>query len=383
MSPFRPVRFLARAALVALVSGLAALPATANTCQRIAAELAALPAGGSARDNRLAARYAAEARRVAGELAALGCNRPRLFIFGDSAPPQCAGLRQRHAQMQAGASYYGPGAAGAGEARRRQLQGALLANNCHGRPATQEADRQGVLTAGLFDDGRASRRREIVIRPDGDDDDEAPIATRRAVPASGRSVCVRLCDGYFFPLPASAGKAREDGDELCQSLCPASETRVFFLPSREIDRAVGSDGESYQNLANAFRYRQSYDPTCGCRKPGETWAEALRAAESQIRPRAGDIVVPGADPMAIIGGRAETIETRLRGDGPAGPPLPPEARPEGPEPAPGDIPVVEGELREFTGRDGVRRVVRVVSPGLSPAPSGEAAARVPDQTPRP
>jgi hypothetical protein len=364
MSQAVPVFRALRAALL-LAAGLVTAPAMANTCQRIETELASLSRGAvPARDARLANRYRAEAQRIAGEMAALNCQRPRLFIFGESAP-QCAGLRQRHAQMMAGSAYYGGGEAKAWDDRRRQLMAALVSNNCHGRAEPQQAARRGTLTAGIFDEDNPARRREIEI---GDDEDEPRPATRRPLPAAGKAVCVRMCDGYFFPLASSRGRAREDGDEICQSLCPASETRVFFLGSREIDRAVGSEGQTYQSLTNAYRYRQSFDPTCGCRKPGETWAEALRNAEDQTRLRAGDIVVPGDSAMTVIGGKAVTAEARLRGVEPAGPPAP-EAAP-APESDVGAaaIPLVEGEMREFTGRDGVKRTVRVVSPGPSTAP---------------
>jgi hypothetical protein len=188
---------------------------------------------------------------------------------------------------------------------------------------------------------------------------------------------VRLCDGFFFPVNMSRRDARQDGDEICQSQCPATETRVYFMTSREIDRAVNTDGESYQSHANAFRYRKSFDPTCGCKRAGATWAETLRGAEDRMTSRSGDITVPGdGGGIAVIGGRPQPDELVLRGinsvgfnpDRPRAPPR--ETAPEQPtvEPLPGtvDIPKIEGETREVTGRDGVTRSVRVVSPPPAP-----------------
>ena len=63
----------------------------------------------------------------------------------------------------------------------------------------------------------------------------APAAPR-VVPVAAappRPVCVRRCDGYFFPVAASSGMTAE-ADELtaCRALCPSASVALYFLPGR-------------------------------------------------------------------------------------------------------------------------------------------------------
>lgn len=98
-------------------------------------------------------------------------------------------------------------------------------------------------------------------------------------PLGRRSVCVRLCDGYFFPI----GPAADDSDignheSLCSSLCPGAPTRVFIAPSGadNIEDAVSlRDGKRYSALPVAFRHAGTTDNTCTCRRPGQTHAHLV------------------------------------------------------------------------------------------------------------
>jgi hypothetical protein len=47
-----------------------------------------------------------------------------------------------------------------------------------------------------------------------------------------------------------------------------------------IEEATSASGQPYSNLPNAGRFEKSFDPNCSCRRPGESWAEALAAAEA-------------------------------------------------------------------------------------------------------
>ncbi len=90
-----------------------------------------------------------------------------------------------------------------------------------------------------------------------------------------RSVCVRLCDGYFFPIDALP-RARDAGEEAaeCSGLCPDAPTQLFVEPagSDRIEDAVAGDGARYTALPVAFRNRTSFDKTCAChRRPGESF----------------------------------------------------------------------------------------------------------------
>lgn len=87
----------------------------------------------------------------------------------------------------------------------------------------------------------------------------APRPSPRASAGRGTAYCVRTCDGRYFPISAANEKART---ATCNSLCPASETKVFYGSS--IERATAEGGKSYSSLPNAFKYRDQIVAACTC-----------------------------------------------------------------------------------------------------------------------
>jgi Protein of unknown function (DUF2865) len=350
-------------------------PALANICRSIEAELTTISRGPSSRERQIAGGAAVEAQRLYAHMRSIGCDRQTFLFFGQPPPTECAGYRARLAQLQsAGRAAYGPD-----EGRKRQLTAMLASNNCRAAPAEP---RSGPLTAGLFDDG-TRRRGEI-----NSDDIDRPRIEARIRGTGGKAVCVRTCDGYYFPLHVRGAALQEDGDKVCQSLCPAAETKIFFNPG-EIENARSPDGETYGDLENAFRYRKTYDPSCFCRRPGEAIGEGQARVLNPLNRTTGEgFDVLNRDPdddaplrgMTPVPGRKQ--DTRLFGNRP--PPAPP-APPQAPPDVPADRMVTseQGEVREMRGKDGVTRSVRVIAPELSRGPSGAAVPSVQGRAPSP
>jgi hypothetical protein len=107
-----------------------------------------------------------------------------------------------------------------------------------------------------------------------------------------RTLCVRTCDGYYFPISQSTVPNQFAHDERsCQRLCPATETILFtHRPGEDVARAVSVGGRLYSELPTAFNYRKRFDATCSCRQPGQSWADALRQVDDPTVER-GDVVV--------------------------------------------------------------------------------------------
>jgi hypothetical protein len=109
-----------------------------------------------------------------------------------------------------------------------------------------------------------------------------------------KAVCVRLCDGYFFPKSEGAS---------CGALCPGAATQVFLQPSGAdgIEKAVSLAGGRYTALPAAFRYRTAIDRTCGCgvAAPLDEQLAALRDATL----RTGDVVMTAGGMRVFEGGR--------------------------------------------------------------------------------
>ncbi|MGD9866927.1 MAG: DUF2865 domain-containing protein [Hyphomicrobiales bacterium] len=90
-----------------------------------------------------------------------------------------------------------------------------------------------------------------------------------------RTLCVRTCDGYYFPISYSTVRSRFAADEqICKSSCQA-DVKLFVHPNPdgEVEQATTARGERYADLPNAFRYRQEYVAGCKCR-PDPWTAEA-------------------------------------------------------------------------------------------------------------
>jgi hypothetical protein len=108
-----------------------------------------------------------------------------------------------------------------------------------------------------------------------------------------RTLCVRTCDGYYFPISYSTQPQRFAEDErTCQAMCPAAEVSLYTHrnPGEDVNQAISNAGRSYTELPNAFSYRKAFNPSCSCKSPGQTWADALKQFDDQTIER-GDIVV--------------------------------------------------------------------------------------------
>jgi hypothetical protein len=104
-----------------------------------------------------------------------------------------------------------------------------------------------------------------------------------------RTVCVRLCDGYYFPVSFSTLPNHFQRDaEICQSRCAAPVELYYHQnPGAGMEQAVSVKGQSnYTQLKTAFKYRKEFVQGCSCKEAeylpvGEKKAEAPAAAPAQ------------------------------------------------------------------------------------------------------
>jgi hypothetical protein len=265
------MRHLSSLKLAVLAAGIAcsgvAVAQTAE-CQRYRAELASL--GRSGHSAGAAQQQRIDIARLSDYYQSVGCYRGQFLFFGSPAPAECGAIAQRINTMQANYTRLASEAdAYASDARRRQLMAAIQ-QVCN--PAREAATEQTA-------DGRL----QII----GED-----MSPRRL--GGGRLVCVRACDGSFFPLDNLPASGRSDADDMCQALCPGAETAAYSIPRRadaDIAQAVSLRGKSYTKLAGAFKFQKGFNPSCSCRKPDQSWAEALQKAEKMIERGSGDMIV--------------------------------------------------------------------------------------------
>ena len=119
---------------------------------------------------------------------------------------------------------------------------------------------------------------------DGESDGPVRGNTFAGLPfATYRTLCVRLCDGYYFPVSFSTLPTHFPRDaEACQAKC-AAPTELYFHqnPGGSVDQMVSrSSQEPYNTLKTAFRYRKEFVPGCSC-KQGEYLPKDARGRPGQ------------------------------------------------------------------------------------------------------
>ncbi len=109
-----------------------------------------------------------------------------------------------------------------------------------------------------------------------DDDRDKPQGNGIMPFATYRTMCVRTCDGFYFPVSFSTLPSRFPIDAgQCQSKCAApAELYVYKNPGENIEQMVSVDGQLYSEAPYAFRYRKEYVKGCSC-KQEEFSPEAL------------------------------------------------------------------------------------------------------------
>ncbi|WP_243367687.1 DUF2865 domain-containing protein [Microvirga solisilvae] len=355
-----------------LAAGQAAL-AQSPECQRFRAELANLErSGGGAPTGQMQAQRA-EISRLARYYSSIGCERGPLSFFSGPPPAECPAIAGQIRQLEAGYARLAQQSIdpSAVDARRRQLQAAVQ-QTC----STDQQPRGFFET--LFGPPRGQQQQ---IAPEGQ-----PIIAEEGQPSlgGGRLICVKTCDGSFFPLTSPPG-GQQSADEMCQALCPGTETTAFAYPGGDdgLTHAASLAGNKpYTSLANAFKFRKTFDESCACKRQGESWAVVLRKAESMLEQRKGDVIVTAekaeemSRPKAVQARKAADKKTdeeeKAQAESAASAPT---ASKESSGIGPQSIETTrvigenEGNKQEMASGDGQKKTVRVIAPNLIPVPN--------------
>jgi hypothetical protein len=102
------------------------------------------------------------------------------------------------------------------------------------------------------------------------DDDNFPVSRS----GSYRTLCVRMCDGYYWPISHAVNRGSFYRDaNVCRASC-GEEAKLFYHPSSQgdVSEMVDLTGRAYVKLPTAFRYRKALSDGCKC-KP-EPWAQS-------------------------------------------------------------------------------------------------------------
>jgi hypothetical protein len=268
-------------------------PGSNPVCIRLESQLASVDQGAAdparadqiKRSEDAIAKQQADLDRAVAQAHKAGCAGEGFLAFFSALSPQCGPITSQIQQMRGNldrmmsdVEQLKTGDTGQ-QAQHRALIGQLAQNNCGAQytaAANSVSGPQSFFDA-LFGGG-------TIVNPSGDG---APSGTYH-------TVCVRACDGYYFPISYSTVPSRfADDENACQRQCPASQAELYSFrnPGEDMDQAVSISGQAYTALPNAFRYRKEVVGGCSCRAPGQSWADALKNADDATTLESGDIVV--------------------------------------------------------------------------------------------
>ena len=217
----------------------------------------------------------------------LGCESSGFFSIFSNPPRECGALSRQIDQQRNTLD---------------RLQNQL--EQLNGGTTQRAAQRQSLLIA-LADNGCGSQYRRAASagqqggffdRLFGGNGGGTIVAPESNGPMGStyRTVCVRTCDGYYFPISfeTTPDHFRQD-EQTCQQMCPAANVQLYTYhnPGEDVSQAVALNGRFYTELPTAFAYRKAVNAACSCRRPGESWYEALKAGGPDQTVAPGDVIV--------------------------------------------------------------------------------------------
>jgi len=346
------VRLLVLGAVIAGIAASYSGPVQARpaVCAKLERQLAnAGSSGGSGNSAKYAKAAAAQAKQLQiarGQARAGGCSGG--FFSGQSKSPACSKLNNTISRMQANlAALNSKAGSGISPATgRARILAALDANDCNQRDAVvqevnlkrpAEAPRkqqEGLLTL-LFGNQKIERRLPPPVGAiiDGKssalaglENGQKPGSVRTVKVTNGsdgftnysvgwgnyRTLCVRTCDGYYFPVSYASSNSKFSLDEkMCQQMCPGTEVSLYVhrVPDQEPEEMVSLKGEPYTKLATAFKYRLDgvgSAPGCTCHMQAAAENEGQLSGEQKVAGASAWIPYPSEKPA-----RMDDEETRL------------------------------------------------------------------------
>ncbi len=272
----------------------------------------------------------------------MGCENSGFFSIFSNPPRECGALNRRIDQQRNALDHLQNqleqlnGGNTQRAAQRESLLVALANNGCGSQySSAARAGEQGGFLNRLFGGG-------TIISPGA----SGPMGN------TYRTICVRLGDGYYFPISFETTPDHfQDDAATCQRECPAAQVRLYTYhnPGQDVSQAVSLDGQFYSELPSAFSYRKKLSGY-SCRRPGQSWYEALVGNSPNQTAQPGGVIATGK-------------KTQQRASSPGKTPITDPAKLRGSEDA----------LAQTPGKtdDTAHRKVRQVGPRFLPSQKGQ------------
>ena len=243
------------------------------------------------------------------------------------------------------------------EDERQRLQAMIEDLGCNGAVAPSDARRSAGLFESLYGLDEPAPDAEP-LAPASPQEGElqnynAPEGDERFLGHTLRTICVRKCDGFYFPISFATDSSHFAQDsKACAEQCPTAEVELYAYDTygQQPDDAVStSTGQTLKDMPNAFRFRTSFDAACTCKGAGSTVAQS---------------VAPPGEALKRLD--EATLDAAAAAKKPAKPAVSP-APTTAPAPAQ-TTPADPGRTIETTTASGEKKRIRVVGPPSMPAP---------------
>ena len=267
---------------VVVLSATAPATAASRVCRQLEADLASSTGGGRASPAQIGKYDSAIARQSAAigqareSANGIGCG---FSLLGGNVAA-CASLNASLEQMSRNLDKLqrkrAQLAGGGRRLDRARILASMEAKGCrNGEIAAHEQKSANRRLAGKALD-------DATYRLEGPAAQEEVQTNRQAIVENGiinvprqagsfRTLCVRTCDGYFFPMSNAASPSDFGRDQKnCESSCPGTEIEVFYTRgmSDSTESMTSSvTGRPYSALSTAYLYKKpgtERPPGCGC-----------------------------------------------------------------------------------------------------------------------
>jgi hypothetical protein len=204
-----------------------------------------------------------------------GCSAGSISVIGGPNAGECSRLEAKKSRMQRNLQILENKQVSlmsedAGGGKRSRLVAALSENHCDEEPVLVSTPGEDGSEPLVHDDPNGL---ETIRVPS----DEPDYNGRQFVDLGGaamngnyRTMCVRTCDGAYFPISSHASPLNFGRDaQVCSMMCPGTATELYYHPlqSESSEMRSASTGRPYDELENAYRFRTEKPgskPECGC-----------------------------------------------------------------------------------------------------------------------
>jgi hypothetical protein len=133
----------------------------------------------------------------------------------------------------------------------------------------------------------SNRRNSSVGQPSSSEknDENINVLVESGVASGTHNFCVRMCDGYHFPLIKSKNSTKQ---KSCELACPSAPMAIYRGAS--IENSRNSNGELYAALKSSIDTPDKKSEKCHCNVPDSSHAYYLKTLRSDPTLKDGDVI---------------------------------------------------------------------------------------------